>query len=238
MVRYFYCMDAARHRRAVVLLSLPWLGLIALMIFSLVALAALAALAWAIVFVPYMLGRAISRHWQGGSGARQPSAAPSLAERTLKVTTRLIGSAAISPHPSRAVREPKAAHASRDSLFVIPGRGGGLRASIRGHLLELADLSSRGLAPTPDDLFIASIASDLAWSARHFLHAHGLPDDVSVSAEWRRVENPPSLADASMTVTVSETLEAMSDALEDALAERVAARSLDEPPRLHLRCAG
>ena len=47
----------------------------------LVALAALAALAWAIVFVPYMLGWVISRHWQGGSRAHQPSAALSLAER-------------------------------------------------------------------------------------------------------------------------------------------------------------
>jgi hypothetical protein len=106
-------------------------------------------------------------------------------------------------------------------------------------LLELAEPSAvHRLAPTPDDLFIASIASDLAWSARYFLHAHGLPDDVSVSAEWRTVETPPSLADVSMTVTVSETADALSDALEHTLAERVAARSLDDPTRLHLRCVG
>jgi uncharacterized OsmC-like protein len=106
-------------------------------------------------------------------------------------------------------------------------------------LLELAEPSPvRRLAPTPDDLFIASIASDLAWSARDFLRAHGLPDDVSVSAEWRRVENQPRLADVSMAVTVSESVQAMSDAFEDTLAERVAARSLDERPRVHLRCAG
>jgi hypothetical protein len=156
---------------------------------------------------------------------------------TLKPTTRLVGSAAVSPRPSGAMREPTAA-ASRDALFVTPGRGGGLRASIRGHLLELAEPSLvHRLAPTPGDLFIASIASDLAWSARHFLRAHGLPDDVSVSAEWRRLEIPPSLADVSLTVTVPETADAMSDALEDALAERVAARFLDAP-RLHLRCVG
>lgn len=156
----------------------------------------------------------------------------------LKPTTGLVVSAGVSPHSSRTAREPTAASASRDALFVIPGRGGGLRASIRGHLLELAEPSPvHGLAPTPDDLFIASIASDLAWSARH-IHGHGLPDDVSVSVEWRRLENPPRLTDVSMTVTVSETAEALSDALEHALAERVAARSLDEPPRLHLRCTG
>jgi uncharacterized OsmC-like protein len=136
------------------------------------------------------------------------------------------------------MHEPTVA-ATRDALFVIPGRGGGLRANIRGHLLELAEPTrDHRLAPTPDDLFIASIASDLAWSARDFLHAHRLPDDVSVTAEWRKLENPPSLADVSLTVTVPETADALSDALEDALAERVTARSLDDPTRLYLRCVG
>ncbi|HEU0248613.1 MAG TPA: OsmC family protein [Gaiellaceae bacterium] len=131
------------------------------------------------------------------------------------------------------------ASVSRDALFVIPGRGGGLRASIRGHFLELAEpRPAHRLAPTPDDLFIASVASDLAWTACYFLRARGLSDDLSVSAEWLRLENTPRLTDVRVTVTVSETAEALSEALEDTLAERVAARSLDEPPRLHLRCAG
>jgi hypothetical protein len=78
MVRYFYAWTPLVIVGTVVLLSLPWLGLIALMIFSLVALA---AVAWAIVFVPYTLGRAISRRWRERSRANQPSAALSLAER-------------------------------------------------------------------------------------------------------------------------------------------------------------
>jgi membrane protein implicated in regulation of membrane protease activity len=81
MVRYFYAWTPLVIVGTVVLLSLPWLGLIALMIFALVALVALAALALAIVALPYMLGRAISRHWRGRSGVHQPSAALSLAER-------------------------------------------------------------------------------------------------------------------------------------------------------------
>jgi uncharacterized OsmC-like protein len=155
----------------------------------------------------------------------------------LKRTTGVVESAGFSPHATRAMRKAQPA-GSYDVLFVIPsGRGGGLRASIRGHVLELADpSSSHERAPTPDDLFIASIASDLAWSARHFLRARGLPDDVSVSAHSRRLEHSRSLTDISMTVTVSETAEAMRNALEDALAERLAARSLDEPLGLHLRC--
>ena len=80
MVRYFYSLTPLVIVGTVALLALPWLGLIALVITSLVALAALAALASAIVFFPYVLGRAIRHHWQAGSGAR-PSPTLSLAER-------------------------------------------------------------------------------------------------------------------------------------------------------------
>jgi hypothetical protein len=72
MVRYYYAWTPLVIVGTVVVLSLPWLGLIALMIFS---LAALAALAWAIVFVPYMLGRALSRRWHIRSGASGRAAA-------------------------------------------------------------------------------------------------------------------------------------------------------------------
>jgi hypothetical protein len=75
MVRYFYAWTPLVIVGTVVLLSLPWLGLIALMVVSLVALAALGALAWAIVSVPLMLSRAISRRWQGRSGASPRTAA-------------------------------------------------------------------------------------------------------------------------------------------------------------------
>ncbi|HEX5582229.1 OsmC family protein [Gaiella sp.] len=139
----------------------------------------------------------------------------------------------------KPITRPAAPADVRDALFVIPGRAGGLRASIRGQVLELAEPDPvHRLAPTPDDLFVASIASGLAWAARRVLRDHGLPDDVSVTAEWRRVASPQSLADVSMTVTVPETAEAARDALEDVLAERLAARSLDEPTHVQLRCAG
>ena len=124
-----------------------------------------------------------------------------------------------------------AAPTSSRGLFVIPrGRGDGFQASIRGHILDLADPSSgHALAPTPDDLFIASIASDVAWSARGFLRAYGLPDDVSVSAKWRTTEGHPGLADIDLTVTVSRGAEALSGALAAAFTNGLAARSLAEP---------
>ena len=61
MVRYFYAWTPVLFVGTVCILSLPWLGLIALMI---VALVALPALALAIVIAPYMLGRGLTRLWR------------------------------------------------------------------------------------------------------------------------------------------------------------------------------
>jgi hypothetical protein len=77
MVRYFYAWTPLVIVAAVFLVAMPWLGLIALMFAAIVALVALAALAWAVVFVPYMLSRAISRRWHILSGA-SPRTAPAL----------------------------------------------------------------------------------------------------------------------------------------------------------------
>lgn len=63
MLRYWYAFTPLAILGAVVFLVLPWLALFALMILSLVALVALVGLAWALVFVPYKLSRAISRRW-------------------------------------------------------------------------------------------------------------------------------------------------------------------------------
>ena len=81
MVRYFYALTPLVIVGSVFLLSAPWLGLIALMIVALVALVALAALSSAIVFVPYMLSRAISRRWHIRSDASPRTTALSPTER-------------------------------------------------------------------------------------------------------------------------------------------------------------
>ncbi len=65
MVRYFYAWIPVVAVGTLVVLSLPWLGLIALIVAMPLVLGALAALAWAIVAVPYRLGLAISQHWHG-----------------------------------------------------------------------------------------------------------------------------------------------------------------------------
>lgn len=137
-------------------------------------------------------------------------------------------------------RDPATAvSASRNALYVLAsGRGRGFegfRASIRGHLLELADpTSAHGLAPTPDDLLIASISSDFAWFARRFLRAQGIADYLSVSAAWRAYEDPPRLGDIDVTVTVSNADASMAEMLAAAL-ERRFARRLGLPLNVRVR---
>jgi hypothetical protein len=124
---------------------------------------------------------------------------------------------------------PVAASTSRE-LFVIPTRrGDGFNASVNGHVLELADPTDHRRAPSPDDLLVASIASDLAWSARKFLRVYGLPDDVSVSAQWLTTEGLARPAEIDLTVRVSRRAEAVSPALTAAFESVLVARSLAGP---------
>jgi hypothetical protein len=97
-------------------------------------------------------------------------------------------------------------------VFVVPCRGAKtLRASIRGHVLELADPDSgRGLAPTPDDLRVTAIASDVAWFARRFLRDRGLDDYASVTT-W------PGAEGVDVGVTVCRSSEDARAALSAAL---------------------
>lgn len=58
MVRYFYAWIPAVVLGTICILSLPWLGLIAL---AVVVFGVVVPLAWALVYLPYMLVRAIGR---------------------------------------------------------------------------------------------------------------------------------------------------------------------------------
>jgi uncharacterized OsmC-like protein len=112
-------------------------------------------------------------------------------------------------------------------LFIIPRvREDGFQASIRGHMLDLVDPGcGTELAPTPEDLYVASHASQLAWSAREFLRTHGLPDEVNVTAAWHRRGNSPSVLELHLTVTVSNRVKDVGDSLKALLQTTPAAGS-------------
>jgi hypothetical protein len=77
MIRYFYAWTPLVFVTTLVVLAIPWLGLIALAVFSLVALGALALGA---VVAPFMLIQAINHRWHRHSdSSAQPALAPSRA---------------------------------------------------------------------------------------------------------------------------------------------------------------
>jgi quercetin dioxygenase-like cupin family protein len=85
MVRYFYSWTPLVVVGSVLLLALPWLGLVALVLAAFASVAALAALAWAIVEAPLAAGRAIGHRLHEPGAASQPSPALVLAERKARV---------------------------------------------------------------------------------------------------------------------------------------------------------
>jgi uncharacterized OsmC-like protein len=133
-------------------------------------------------------------------------------------------------HVAENSGSPRALTSGRDLFVLQHDRRDGFWANIRGHVLDLADPDTGdGLAPNPDDLFVLSIASELAWTARKILRARGLPDEVSVSAKWRATADPSTLSDVDLTVTVSGRADAVGAALAAAVDNSLIARSLVNP---------
>jgi hypothetical protein len=86
MVRYFYAWTPLVLVGTVVILSLPWLGLIAFMIAALVAVAAPVALAWATVAATRGVGRAIALRWHADAVPQyKPALLPAEREAWLRV---------------------------------------------------------------------------------------------------------------------------------------------------------
>jgi uncharacterized OsmC-like protein len=136
--------------------------------------------------------------------------------------------------PSLADSGPATSHA----FFVTPTRtGDGFHASIRGHRVDLADpMTGDTLAPTPTDLLMLAIASEIAWSARALLRQVGLPDRVSVSGAWRTQVEAHKL-ELDLTLTVSTRAERVSRGLLAALDGGLVARTASVPLDIRI-CTG
>jgi hypothetical protein len=100
MVRYWYSLPPLVVVATVFFLALPWLGLIALMLFALVALAALGALAWGIVLVPHMVIRAVGSRRQSRRGRkRQPVTLPAARPSVRPTQSMPVGAAVLLARP-------------------------------------------------------------------------------------------------------------------------------------------
>ncbi len=78
--------------------------------------------------------------------------------------------------------------------------------SIRGHLLHVDQPTEDGggdFAPTPTELFVASLASCVAFYARRYLARHDLPTGgLSVTATYAMAERPARVGGIKVEVAV------------------------------------
>ena len=92
------------------------------------------------------------------------------------------------------------------ALTVTHDKGDRFSIAVRGHVLHVdqpVDGGGEDTAPTPTELFVASLASCVAFYARRYLKRHGLPEDgLSVSAEADMGSKPSRVASMRVTVTL------------------------------------
>jgi hypothetical protein len=84
MVRYWYSLTPLVVVLTVILLALPWLGLVALMLFALIVLAALGGFGWGIVFVVRWVVWAVGRRRPSRSDLRRRRATLSAARSSVR----------------------------------------------------------------------------------------------------------------------------------------------------------
>ena len=91
----------------------------------------------------------------------------------------------------------------RRELSVAHDGGTRFRIRVRGHEVVVDQPVTSGggdTAPTPTELFVASIAGCAAFYGRTYLSRRGLPDRVDVVARWDVASRPDRVVNVSLLV--------------------------------------
>jgi putative redox protein len=109
---------------------------------------------------------------------------------------------------------------------------------VRGHRIVVdqpADAGGTDTAPTPTELFVASLASCVAFYGMRYLSRHGLSEDISVAAAFdMSPDRPARVAAVRMTVEAQVPPERLA-AFERVLDHCTVHNSLRQPPAVELR---
>lgn len=127
-----------------------------------------------------------------------------------------------------------------ESLEVRFRSGESYEVTVRGHGFTVdqpSDLGGEDLAPTPTELFVASLATCVAFYAGRFLtrHGHGR-DGLGVSVTYRMASDRPArVTDIGLTVRVPEDLPADRwPALHAVVSHCIVHNSLVMPPTVRI----
>ena len=92
-----------------------------------------------------------------------------------------------------------------DSVTVHPVGGERFDITVRGHVVTVDQPPPGGddTAPTPTELFVASLAGCVAFYAQRYLVRHDLPvDGLAVHARWQMAQRPARVAQVAVEVQV------------------------------------
>jgi putative redox protein len=111
--------------------------------------------------------------------------------------------------PNTTPVDPTPADSPDVPLMRVEHRGGDkFDINVRGHVVRVDQpVKDRGedTAPTPTELFIASLASCVAFYARRYLARHDLPTDgLAVEAAFNMGSKPARVAGIDMRLIVPE----------------------------------
>lgn len=118
-------------------------------------------------------------------------------------------------------------------------RGDRLRIEVRGHEMAADQPVEDGgddSAPTPTEMFVASLAACVAFYAERFLRRHGLPTEgLSVTSEYEWAENPHRVGAIELEVGAPGLTAAKREAFSRVIEHCTVHNSLHHPPAVHLR---
>ena len=108
-----------------------------------------------------------------------------------------------------AANSPRPVHPADVPRMRVEHRGGDkFDINVRGHVVRVDQPVKDGgddTAPTPTELFIASLASCVAFYARRFLARHDLPTDgLAVEATFEMGSKPARVAGIEVRIIVPE----------------------------------
>lgn len=144
-----------------------------------------------------------------------------------------------------ALQRPATTSSADDTTTLrVEHRGGDhFDIAVRGHVLHVdqpADAGGDDSAPTPTELFVAGLASCVAFYARRYLHRHGLPTDgLAVSARYELGPRPARVTRVDVQLTVPEGVpDERRDALLAVASHCTVHNSLTQPPDVVVAVAG
>jgi putative redox protein len=120
-------------------------------------------------------------------------------------------------------------------------RGDQLRIQVRGHEIVTDQPVEDGgddIAPTPTELFVASLAACVGYYAEQFLRRNGLPaDGLTVTTDYSWAENPHRVGAIELHVDAPGLTAARREAFSRVIEHCTVHNSLHHPPEVRVDLA-